>query len=438
MILGFDAVRDLAITLILFEHLQNRPQAAQIKEEAITAYFTGIMAHRVAGLCGLPDREEGFICGVFHHLGRLLATYYFYEESTEIAKRMQSGESEDKAARTVLGISLEELGIAIARDWSLPEKIINSMQSIGTTTAGKSHNANDRLKLTANLAKALCIVASETKPELKAKELERLNRQFGNGLKLGQKQLVSVVEESVKQFIAESGMFVPNAGKSRVLKAITNWSSEDSDAVDDSAGAAATAAGDPDTVDSFVNRTVAIAANAPAIDSGDAIATLTAGVQDITNTLVGDYNLNDVLRIILETMYRGMGFSQVLLCARDARANRLEARFGFGPGVDKLLKNFAVPLESPQDVFQLAVAKNVDLYIADTNAENIVNRIPAWYREKINAPTFLLLPLVISGKAIGLFYADRDQAGALNIEPEQLRLLKTLRNQAILAVRQKR
>ena len=37
-----------------------------------------------------------------------------------------------------------------------------------------------------------------------------------------------------------------------------------------------------------------------------------------------------------------------------------------------------------------------------------------------------------------LFYADRDQAGALNIEPDQLRLLKTLRNQAILAIRQKR
>ena len=32
---------------------------------------------------------------------------------------------------------------------------------------------------------------------------------------------------------------------------------------------------------------------------------LSAGVQDITNTLLGDYKLNDLLRIILETMYRG-------------------------------------------------------------------------------------------------------------------------------------
>jgi hypothetical protein len=35
-----------------------------------------------------------------------------------------------------------------------------------------------------------------------------------------------------------------------------------------------------------------------------------------------------------------------------------------------------------------------------------------------------------------MFYADRDQAGELIIEPQQLRLLKTLRNQAVLAIRQ--
>ena len=444
MILGFDAVRDLAITLILFEHLQNKAQASQVKEVAIAAYFTGVMAHRVAGICGLPDREEGFICGVFHHLGRLLTSYYFFDEANEIAKRVHNGENEDKAARTVLGISLEELGIAVARSWSLPEKIIHSMQEVGAGEAVKAHNPADRLKVAANLAKSLCAVASETKPERKADELERLKKQFGGSLKLGKQQLSAVVEDSVKQFLSESGMFVPDSSKSRVLKAITAWSADEMpDAVpttidgNTAIGAAAAAArAGADTVDQFFDHTVATTA-APVIDSGDAAATLTAGIQDITNTLVGDYNLNDVLRIILETMYRGMGFSQVLLCTRDARSNRLIARFGFGARIEALLKGFAVALDKPQDVFQLAVAKNVDLYIADTRADNIVSRIPAWYREQIDAPTFLLLPLVISGRAIGLFYADRDEAGALNIEAEQLRLLKTLRNQAILAIRQK-
>ena len=433
MILGFDAVRDLAITLILFEHLQNRQQATQIKEEAIAAYLTGVMTRRLAGLCGLPDREEGFICGVFQHLGKLLAGYYFYEESVEITRLIEAGESEDKAAHTVLGISLEELGIEIARSWQLPEKIIHSMESGGNGL--KPQNTPDRLRLAAHLAKALCGIASQTKREHKIEELAALNRRFGSSLTLGQKQLNAAVTDSVKEFLAESALFVPLAGKSRMLDAVAYWAGGNDEA-------AATTLINRDaiadeTLDEFVSRTVAVDASTPVFDNNNAVLTLTAGIQDITNTLVSDFNLNDVLRIILETMYRGMGFSQVLLCTREPRGNRLLARFGYGTRIENLLKNFIIHLDRPQDVFQLAVTKNVDLYIADARAANIVKRIPAWYREKIDAPTFLLLPVAINGKAVGLFYAERDHGGEIHIEPEQLRLLKTLRNQAILAIRQK-
>ena len=444
MILGFNAVRDLAVTLILFEHLQNKAQATQLKDNVIASYFTGIMAHRIATRCGVADSEEGFICGVFHHLGKLLATYYFFDEAAEIARHIQHGETENNASRAVLGVSYEDLGTGVARSWNLPEKIVNSMHHQGGSHAPKPGTPADKLKLTANLAAALCRVAGETAPARKTAELEELNRKFGASLNLGKGQLSAVVEDSITQFLAESGMFVAESGKSRVLQAITHWSGNNvksPETADDGAGSAAAGtpapAPDPDTIDEFVNRTVTIAAASPLPAGAGAAATLTAGIQDITNTLVGDYNLNDVLRIILETMYRGMGFSQVLLCTRDARNNRLQARFGFGARIDELLKNFVVPLGQPQNVFQIALDKNVDLFIADARAGNIAGRIPAWYREKINAPTFLLLPLVINKKVIGLFYADRDQAGELAIEPDQLRLLKTLRNQAVLAVRQK-
>lgn len=55
-----------------------------------------------------------------------------------------------------------------------------------------------------------------------------------------------------------------------------------------------------------------------------------AGIQDISNTLVEDFKLNDVLRIILETMYRAKGFKRVVLCVRDARSNTTLGRFASG------------------------------------------------------------------------------------------------------------
>ena len=46
---------------------------------------------------------------------------------------------------------------------------------------------------------------------------------------------------------------------------------------------------------------------------GNSEVILMAGIQDISNTLVEDFKLNDVLRIILETMYRAKGFKRVIL-----------------------------------------------------------------------------------------------------------------------------
>ena len=442
MILGFDTVRNLAVTLILFEHLQNKAQASRLKEEMLAAYFTGIAARHVAKKCGVPDNEEGFICGVFQHLGRLLATYYFYDESAQIAKLMQQGESAEKAARAVLGVSHEELGIQIAQYWHLPEKIVTSMQRVSPQDTRKPNNSADKLKLVANLAAALGRVAADTAPERQAAELDELSRGLGASLHLDKKEFAAVVEDTTTEFLAESGSFVSEAGKSQVLRSIKQWAGSiagdaaaghgQADGATELAGGAGT-----DTIDGLVNSTATIAAYTPAIDAANRSVTLTAGIQDITNTLVGDYNLNDVLRIILETMYRGMGFSQVLLCTCDPRQKQLKARFGFGARAESSVKHFSVPLGHAQDVFQLALEKNVDLFIADTRAENIASRIPAWYREKINAQTFLLLPLVVNKKVIGLFYADRDNAGEQTIEPEHLRLLKTLRNQTVLAIRQK-
>ena len=166
---------------------------------------------------------------------------------------------------------------------------------------------------------------------------------------------------------------------------------------------------------------------------------LLAGFDRATSgqVIVANYNLNDLLRIILETMFRGMGFDRVLLCTRDMRSNSMPARIGFGPGVDKLLKTFAVPLGKSQDVFQVAIDKQADIFLSDINAPNICDRIPAWYRTLISAQTFILLPLAIDKKVIGMFYADKAEAGSLMIPAQELNLLKTLRNQAVLAIRQK-
>ena len=50
---------------------------------------------------------------------------------------------------------------------------------------------------------------------------------------------------------------------------------------------------------------------------------------------------------------------------------------------------------------------------------------------------FVLFPVAINRKPVALIYADHVEAGRLRFADGKLNLLKTLRNQAILAIRQK-
>ena len=106
IVLGFEAVRNIAVTVLLFEHLQNKVNASQLKEEFLRANLAGILAKDIGATAQMKDLEQTFICALFHNLGRLLTQYYFPEESDEIRRILGQKEiSEDHAARQVLGIA---------------------------------------------------------------------------------------------------------------------------------------------------------------------------------------------------------------------------------------------------------------------------------------------------------------------------------------------
>jgi hypothetical protein len=98
-----------------------------------------------------------------------------------------------------------------------------------------------------------------------------------------------------------------------------------------------------------------------------------------------------------------------------------------------------VPLKvATPDLFGVVCLKGVDSMISDAGDAKIVARLPAWYLQSLNAPAFLLLPLQIKGAPFGLIYADKTLKGALDLDEKELALLRTLRNQAIMAFKQSR
>jgi hypothetical protein len=105
-----------------------------------------------------------------------------------------------------------------------------------------------------------------------------------------------------------------------------------------------------------------------------------------------------------------------------------------GEGAPGIAQAFQVPLGAAAagDLFGAVCAKGADLQVAD--ARTLQARLPAWWRERVGAGTFVLLPLQLKGAPIGLLYADKAQPGSLQLGDAELALLRALRDQTVAAI----
>jgi len=434
VILGFEAVRNVAMTLILLDFLQNKAQVSQLKDDVLAAFFAGIVAAQFSSELNIRDAEEAMICSMFRNLGKLLASFYFFEESQQVARLVEQGESEDKAAIQVLGISYNELGIGIAKSWSFPPRLIIGMRKLTGDKIAKPHGELDNLSVTVNLAHDLCAIASHGHVVDKAKALKQLVKRYEDAINISEQQLRKAMENGMGELAARAKVVGVDLAQSLLMKRVNVWIGAKSEVV------AGKKTAKPDSLAGITQLGMEI--ERPYESVGEILkidpeAMLTEGIQEITNTLVEDHKLNDIIQMVLETMHRAMGFNRTLFLVRDVKAHKMVARFGFGQDADAVLPKFRFSLDFSADVFHLAMSKGADLMIEDIAAENIVGKIPSWYRQAVSSQSFMLLPVMVNSKPVGLFYADMGQANTMQVSPKQLSLLRTLRNQAVLAIKQK-
>ena len=355
VILGFDAVRSIALSLILFDNLENKAHAQQLKEEFVKVLYAGMLAREMAGRAQVKDVEEAFIGAMLHNLGRMLAMFYFPEETALIRQRVEAeGLSDARVSTEVLGVSFENLGIGIARSWGFPDQLVQSMKKLPDGKIRKSASNVDRLRALAGFSNELCEVILDTPDADRSKALAKLTARFGDTVPVTAEQLSAVMEKSM-QDIAQFALVVNvNLKHSDFARQASKWagmaapgaaSAQDANAGTPQGGAADAMA----ELDANVLHQHAPTNEPGAGEPGGKVprtpeeiqSILASGLQDVSNSLIDDtISINDILRMILEAMYTGMGFGHVLLCIKDGRRNAMCGKFGFGDGAQSLVKTF--------------------------------------------------------------------------------------------------
>jgi len=432
-LVGFNGIRNMALGLVLLEHMQDRAHANVLKDE----YVRCLMAGSIAGeLCTLArEREEAFIAAMFQNLGRMLAEFYFPEEARDIRALVHARRApitEAQAGIQVLGVDYETLALGVAKSWGLPESIQRCMRKpTGAPPSKAVTDDGERMRWIAAAANDLADVMLHGADADIDRELDHCARLHARALGFSPEQMAGNIASGREKLIELAGAMqlkvMPGSRAARLVQARR--------VQEQPAHATATAA-------------VAAAGAAPVTPPGRPAGTDTAtrdgamdvqqilhsGIQDITNAMAGDFKIGDILHMILETMYRGLAFDRIIFCMRDAKADVITGRFGLGHEIDAAIRSFQVALKPTQpDLFAAVCRRGADTLISDASDSRIAGNLPAWYRRGINAGSFLLLPLQIKDKPFGLIYADK---GQLILDEREMSLLRTLRNQAVLAFKQ--
>jgi len=442
-LVGFNGVRNMAMSLVLLEHMHDKAHANQLKEEFLRA----LMAGMVAGELGMMvrDSEEAFIGAMFQNLGRLLTEYYFPEEARQVRgivagsdaaaalSRPTDALAEESASVSVLGLSFEALGLGVAKSWGLPATLQGCMRKPrGEPPNREPQDGTERLRWLTFAANQVTDTLLRSEPEQAKAQVAELAKRYARTLGVSPARIeaaAAVARERLADMAKAMNLHVAAQSPARRLLVAPT-----------AQGGTADQATLVQAPDSLVPHTLQATVKVPQLASRTALENasevLAAGIQDITNSMVENFKLNDVLRMILETMFRALGFRRIVFCLRDPKQDALTGRFGLGDNAQAVAATFKVPLKAGGDLFAAVCIKGADTLITDATVANIAARLPVWYKQSVNAPAFLLLPMQMKGATFALIYADKAEPGGIELGEKELSLLRTLRNQAVMAFKQ--
>jgi serine/threonine protein kinase len=467
-LVGFAGIRNMALSLVLLEHMNDKAHAANMKEEFLRALMAGTLAGELTPMA--RDSEEAFLGSMFQNLGRLLTEYYFPEEALQIRTRLASGGTatsanhaqRESAAARVLGIGFDELGAGIARQWGLPDNLRRAMRPPEGDAPGRAlERGVERMRWLGRGANALTDALMAADGEAQRRGLAAAAEEFAPALGLRTDDILKAANASRERMADLARAMGISVSRDQPARRLLDTATLAAPAlatgmgaigagsaahpVDDAtlvllpdiAGAPTVAARKAESVAASVAASVA--GSAPASSQVPAAVRLATGLDSVARAVAGPgMRLNEVLRLVLETLHAAGQFRRVVFCLRDPQADLLTGRFGLGDAPAELCRHFRIATRSSPgaDLFTTLCARGADTLIADATVGTVPSRLPPWYSKGVNAPTFLLLPMLLKGAPFGLIYADKATACSIQLSEADMALTRALRDQAVSAFRQ--
>lgn len=365
VVLGFDLVGHIVLSIQLIDALLAGGRRDRVVREMARCFHAAVQARTAAQAHGSKCGEEVFIAALLARVGDM-AFWCFGGTRAELldaAMRAEPDSNPENLQLDILGFRLSSLSSALAREWHLGALVVSAAQPPADPDA-------DQQAIIVGHALARAVEGGWDCPAARV-ALNAYADFSGQPLKEITLQLAENAAEAARvaaQFgAAEAARLIPVPAAAGL--------------VDIEAEAAEVA--DP----------------AP-----DPLLQLKI-LRDLSMLLATRPSINEVLQLVLEGIYRGLGMSRAVFALQNAERTRVAAKLSLGRDAERFAAHFAFALDNrPGDIIGTVFARNTPFWLQGHPPEGVrIDRL----QSVTGQAEGMLAPVRASGRVIGFFYADR-------------------------------
>ncbi|MEY4752647.1 MAG: hypothetical protein RJA44_322 [Pseudomonadota bacterium] len=425
-LVGFKSIGTLASSIKMFDRLpKGGPHLERVRNHFARGLLAGMLSNQILGSPKLDDVT--YTATVFQQLGEMLTWMHFPDDAAKIAALLAQdpppevalpdatptqlaelrAAREERASRAVLGLSYDELGQEVSRMWGWPEELQKALRPLYPSDPERPASDGEYMRQMSTACNELAGELMELPPEEWAERLPGFVKTWG--IPLGVE--VDALQPAVEVAFQHWHKMAPALSVAKLPGG----------------------QGKPGSASKTPPKR-------PASDPRpEATPLLLQGIEDMSKVTSGDLPILQVLQLSMQTLRKALQLRRVITCLTDESGQLLQGRLGIGEHGQQLAQTFRIPLSGKIDLFGMLCLRAADTLISDISDQTIAKHLPSWFTQRVQAPTFLVLPLTVKPKTgglrvLGMIYGDCAEAGSLAVDDEQLHLLKMLRNQVVLAM----
>jgi|GEM_PF-4970044 len=368
IMLGFDVVRNIALTSSMIESMLTGQRHDRAIEELAISYHAAVQAKRLASISKEQlNVEEIFIAALLHRLGHIAFWCFPSGKAKKLLEVYQQVTPASEAEYTVLGFTLNELTRALIVEWKVSSLLPDAMDT---------ESREDISLLDIEFGYEIAKLASKG---WQRESVKSVIHSIGKNLKIDTKSLEKFIRETA--VLANQSML--DLGLNNRVNIVDTFEADKKEL--------------HPIKQTLRNR------------EQESVTDLQFSVlRDLTYMLSCHASINTILSAILEGVYRALEMDHVVLAIINAKGDHIDARYVLGKNRVTLQKQFSFPINSNmKDMFNYTIKRQEPICLTPQDRE----KHPEYFVDSIDivagSASFLLAPIRIKGQIKGVIYAEK-------------------------------